>query len=323
MVRWIPDTFPLNYSYTLLEEARKVPQAAASEVYVSFGLCRFSPPYPTAKLFTGQRLDSTGLYYYNARYYDSTIGRFISPDTIGTDYNNPQSLNRYTYCLNNPLNQNDPTGHWSWKTFFKTVAKIAAVVTTAVIVVATIAAAVATTNPVLIGAAVGECVSTTTYIVKSVARKEEITTSGILGAVIKGGISGVIASTGVGLVSSMFMGGVANTMGIIGGDITEKLVCKTTGEVDHSSDINPIKIVSSFTSGAFAGGLGQVGSSAFNGIRIAAKDGVDATINQFYYNLQYGDTRFGDSFWLSGFVSGLGKSAYNAKIEQALENLSP
>jgi RHS repeat-associated protein len=32
------------------------------------------------RLFTGQRLDSTGLYYYGARYYDATIGRFISPD---------------------------------------------------------------------------------------------------------------------------------------------------------------------------------------------------------------------------------------------------
>ncbi|MBI2859991.1 MAG: hypothetical protein HYX91_00615, partial [Chloroflexi bacterium] len=33
---------------------------------------------PTDKLFTGQRLDSTGLYYFNARYYDPAIGRFIS-----------------------------------------------------------------------------------------------------------------------------------------------------------------------------------------------------------------------------------------------------
>ena len=32
------------------------------------------------RLFTGQRLDDTGLYYYNARYYDPTIGRFINPD---------------------------------------------------------------------------------------------------------------------------------------------------------------------------------------------------------------------------------------------------
>ena len=63
-------------------------------------------------MFTGQRLDSSGLYYYGARYYDPAIGRFISADTIVQDYNNPQSLNRYTYVLNNPLKYTDPTGHW-------------------------------------------------------------------------------------------------------------------------------------------------------------------------------------------------------------------
>ena len=61
--------------------------------------------------FTGQRLDSTGLYYYGARYYDPTIGRFISPDTIVQDPANPQSFNRYSYCLNNPLKYVDPTGN--------------------------------------------------------------------------------------------------------------------------------------------------------------------------------------------------------------------
>jgi RHS repeat-associated protein len=66
---------------------------------------------PTDKLFTGQRLDSTGLYYYGARYYDPSIGRFISPDSIIPDPYNPQSLNRYSYCLNNPLKYTDPTGH--------------------------------------------------------------------------------------------------------------------------------------------------------------------------------------------------------------------
>jgi RHS repeat-associated protein len=61
-------------------------------------------------LFTGQRLDGTGLYYYNARYYDPTIGRFISPDTVVQSPANPQTLNRYSYCLNNPLKYTDPSG---------------------------------------------------------------------------------------------------------------------------------------------------------------------------------------------------------------------
>ncbi len=64
--------------------------------------------------YTGQKRDSlTGLYYYNARYYDPTMGRFITPDTIVQDPYDPQYLNRYAYCRNNPVNLVDPTGHIS------------------------------------------------------------------------------------------------------------------------------------------------------------------------------------------------------------------
>lgn len=71
------------------------------------------PEIPTDRLFTGQRYDDTGLYYYGARYYDPEIGRFISPDTIVPDPMNPQTFNRYSYCLNNPLKYIDPSGHFS------------------------------------------------------------------------------------------------------------------------------------------------------------------------------------------------------------------
>jgi RHS repeat-associated protein len=57
--------------------------------------------------FTGKEYDSdTGLYYYNARWYDSELGRFISEDPV-IDPNNP---NLYSYCANNPLTNTDPTG---------------------------------------------------------------------------------------------------------------------------------------------------------------------------------------------------------------------
>ncbi|MBL8012209.1 MAG: hypothetical protein JNN05_00030 [Candidatus Omnitrophica bacterium] len=64
--------------------------------------------------FTGKPLDDeTGLMFYGARYYSPVMGRFITPDTIVQSPMNPQTLNRYTYCNNNPVNLVDPTGH-SW-----------------------------------------------------------------------------------------------------------------------------------------------------------------------------------------------------------------
>jgi len=61
-------------------------------------------------LFTGKEKDSTGLYYHGARYYDPEIGKFITRDLLGGQKMAPQTLNRYTYCLNNPLKFIDPDG---------------------------------------------------------------------------------------------------------------------------------------------------------------------------------------------------------------------
>jgi RHS repeat-associated protein len=58
---------------------------------------------PTSFRFTGQREDDTiGLYFYNARYYDPALGRFVQADTIVPSPADPQSLNRYSYVNNNP-----------------------------------------------------------------------------------------------------------------------------------------------------------------------------------------------------------------------------
>jgi len=62
--------------------------------------------------YTGQELDAEiGLYFYNARYYDPVLGRFTQADTIVPNPANPQTLNRYSYALNNPMRYTDPTGH--------------------------------------------------------------------------------------------------------------------------------------------------------------------------------------------------------------------
>jgi len=61
-------------------------------------------------LYTGKDDDSTGLYYFGARYYDPQTGRWIERDLKGGILENPMSLNRYVYCYNNPLLYVDPDG---------------------------------------------------------------------------------------------------------------------------------------------------------------------------------------------------------------------
>ena len=70
--------------------------------------------------FTGKERDTeSGNDYFGARYYGSSMGRFMSPDPSGLYYadpTNPQSLNLYAYVRNNPLRFTDPTGlYCAWE----------------------------------------------------------------------------------------------------------------------------------------------------------------------------------------------------------------
>lgn len=68
------------------------------------------------KLTQKERDSETGLDYFGARYYASAQGRFTSADPLlssGTIYN-PQTWNRYSYTLGNPLRYTDPTGMFVW-----------------------------------------------------------------------------------------------------------------------------------------------------------------------------------------------------------------
>jgi RHS repeat-associated protein len=86
-----------------------------------------------------ERDNETGLDYFLARYYSSTQGRFISPDeftggpdeyyefhdlasenpTFYADLTDPQSLNKYQYCYNNPLLYIDLDGHQGVREWFR------------------------------------------------------------------------------------------------------------------------------------------------------------------------------------------------------------
>jgi len=54
-----------------------------------------------------------GLYYLNARYYDSNTGRFINADTLISGANGSlYGYNLYVYCFNNPVSLIDENGNW-------------------------------------------------------------------------------------------------------------------------------------------------------------------------------------------------------------------
>jgi RHS repeat-associated protein len=81
-----------SYSYS----PRGVIRAATSETV------------PQPHQFAGGYQDPTGLYHFEARYYDPNIGRFNSPDPSG------QEKNPYLYAEGDPVNRIDPSGLAAW-----------------------------------------------------------------------------------------------------------------------------------------------------------------------------------------------------------------
>ncbi len=93
--------------------------------------CCTSVASSTASNSTGKERDAeSGNDYFGARYYASSMGRFLSPDWSAkvmpipyAKLDDPQSLNLYSYVLNHPLNSIDPNGHdwfyvdkkWQWQ----------------------------------------------------------------------------------------------------------------------------------------------------------------------------------------------------------------
>jgi RHS repeat-associated protein len=76
-----------------------------------FGENWYSASTTTKFIFTSYEHDSeTGLEYALARYYDTRMGRFCSPDPLEGWPGDPQSWNRYAYGRNDPVNVIDPTG---------------------------------------------------------------------------------------------------------------------------------------------------------------------------------------------------------------------
>ncbi len=78
--------------------------------YSPFGVLSQSEPIPQPFKYVGKYgvlAEANNLYYMRARYYDATVGRFISEDPIGFDGG---QVNLYAYVANNPIAMIDPLG---------------------------------------------------------------------------------------------------------------------------------------------------------------------------------------------------------------------
>jgi RHS repeat-associated protein len=64
--------------------------------------------------FTGEQWDaSAGLVFLRARYMQPSTGRFINKDPFAGLMHLPQTLNGFSYAVNNPVNLSDPSGYLS------------------------------------------------------------------------------------------------------------------------------------------------------------------------------------------------------------------
>ncbi|MBL8092343.1 MAG: RHS repeat-associated core domain-containing protein, partial [Anaerolineales bacterium] len=80
--------------------------------YKAWGEARYSSGAEQTKYtYTGQYsyVSDFGLHFYNARWYDSSLGRFAQADSIMPG--GIQGYDRYAYVNNNPIRYTDPSGH--------------------------------------------------------------------------------------------------------------------------------------------------------------------------------------------------------------------
>ncbi len=83
--------------------------------YEAFGvLVGSTGSTPNHYRFTGEQFDpNVGFYYLRARYYNPSVGRFLTEDPWHGNIFDPQSLHKYTYVHLDPINKTDPSGLFS------------------------------------------------------------------------------------------------------------------------------------------------------------------------------------------------------------------
>ena len=202
-------------------------------------------------LYCGEYYDAeTQTYYLRARYYNPANGRFTQQDAWAfMDASDPLSLNLYTYCCNNPVLYVDPSGHWIH---------------------------------LAIGAAIGGLVAATVSVVGQLIENKgdfsKIDGVKVLTATVAGAVSGLVASTGVGLVGQIAINAglsAANSFA----DQTYEIYCD-----DYTRDeYNLFEIGTAAAVGGVAGLIGGAGAgnNAMNSLSNQLVKRVENAVNYY------------------------------------------
>ncbi len=193
--------------------------------YYPFGGLAVAPSVRQLARFTAKRLDDAiGLYYFNARWYNPELGRFVSPDPLYLFHpeqgiQEPRRLNPYAYAGNNPIRFVDPTGLGFWDV-------LGAIVVVIAVVVAVVAITVLT-------AGVGTAIGFGTLALYAGA-------AGLAGAAVGAVVGGIVYGSWEGALRGALIGFTAGANAMLGGMIFAPLVGVALGAITFASIIPPI-----------------------------------------------------------------------------------
>ena len=175
----------------------------------------------------------SGLMFYNARYYDPSIGRFISPDSVVDGTEAVMGFNRYAYTHGNPITYSDPSGNF----IFSAASAILGILTatiTAIVSIETdtnffanlrkVIGAIGLVVAPFAGFAVGSGIAAHGGFTAAIA-------AGIVGGVVGGAITGAALATwnGDNLLVGSFFGAVQGAAGGFAGSFVGYLAGKGLG----------------------------------------------------------------------------------------------
>jgi len=153
----------------------------------------------TTRGFTGhEHADGLGVVHMNGRIYDPRLGRFLQADPFVQAPRNGQSLNRYSYALNNPLSYTDPSGYF----FKRLIRKWGRVIIAAVAAYFTFGAAYAWAATALANAAAAGTFVHGLATISTIAAAAAGATAGFVsGAIIAGSLRGAVKSAFAGAIT--------------------------------------------------------------------------------------------------------------------------